>query len=98
MSAVFEAIGRIDFAAFQWLRAHHWPLLDPVMVGLSDIARGGAIWIGLALLIAFLQPTRWPAAMQVVLAVLLTGTISDHAAKPFFDRARPFESYADTQV
>jgi len=98
MPAVFEAIGRIDFAAFQWLHAHHWPFLDPVMAGLSDIARGGAIWIGLALLIALLHPSRWPAATQVVLTVLLTGLLSDHVAKPLFNRARPFESYSQTQV
>jgi undecaprenyl-diphosphatase len=88
----------MDFAAFQWLRLHHWPLLDHVMAGLSDIARGGAIWFGLAILIALLHRGRWPGAVQVVLAVLLTGQLTDHVAKPFFNRARPFESYVDTQV
>jgi undecaprenyl-diphosphatase len=68
------------------------------MAGLSDVARGGALWIGLALLIAVLHPSRWAAATQVVLAVLVTGLLSDHAAKPLFNRARPFESYADTEV
>jgi undecaprenyl-diphosphatase len=93
-----EAIGRLDFAAFQWLRAHQSPFLDAVMAGLSDIARGGFIWIAFAVLIAFLYRSRWPAVVQVVLAVALSFLITDYVAKPFFNRARPFESYAESRV
>ena len=56
LAALSEAIGRLDFAAFQWLRTLHSGLLDPVMAGLSDIGRGNAIWGFLALLIGFLHP------------------------------------------
>jgi undecaprenyl-diphosphatase len=99
MSEVFlEAAGRLDFAAFQWLRAHHSPLLDVAMAGLSDVARGGTIWIVLALLIAFLYRSRWPAVVQVVLAVALAFVMTDYVAKPFFNRSRPFETYADSRV
>src|SRR5262245_50282427 len=98
MPAFIEAVGRMDLAAFHWLRTHHWPLLDAVMAGFSDIARGGGIWIGLAILIAFMHRGRWPAATQVFLAVLLTGLLIDSVAKPIFNRSRPFESYADTRV
>ncbi len=93
-----EAIGRLDFAAFQWLRTHHWPPLDVIMAGLSDVARGGAIWIALAVLIALLDRSRWPGVVQVVLAVALAFLITDHVAKPFFNRSRPFESYANSRV
>lgn len=98
MPALSEAIGRFDYAAFQWLRTHHSPLLDAVMAGLSDIARGSAIWIALALLIGFLHRSRWPAVTQVLLAIGLTFLITDYVAKPFFGRARPFESYAQSRV
>lgn len=99
MSAeLLEAIGRLDFAAFQWLRTHQSPLLDALMAGLSDIARGGALWIALAILIGFLYSSRWPAVVHVVLAIGLAFLITDAVAKPFFDRARPFESYADSRV
>jgi undecaprenyl-diphosphatase len=98
MSEFLDAVGRLDFAAFQWLRTHHWAFLDPLMASASDLARGGGIWIGLALLIAFVHRSRWPAAVQVLLAVILTGLVTDHVAKPLFNRSRPFESYADTRV
>lgn len=93
-----EAIGRLDFVAFQWLRTHHFPLLDVVMAGLSDVARGGAIWIALAVLIAFVYQSRWPAVVQVLLALALAFLITDYVAKPFFNRARPFESYTESRV
>ncbi len=98
MSALIETIGRWDFAAFQWLRAHHWAALDPLMAGLSDVARAGLLWMGLAVLIALVYPSRWPAAVQVILAVALTALFIDHVAKPLTNRARPYESYADTRV
>src|SRR5688572_23180356 len=97
-SALFEAVGQLDFAAFQWLRTNHSPTLDVVMAGVSDIARGGIIWIALAVLIAFVYRSRWPAVVHVVLAVVLAYVIADHVAKPFFNRSRPFERYAESRV
>lgn len=68
------------------------------MAGFSDIARGSAIWVALALLIGFLNRSRWPAVTQALLAIALTFLANEYAAKPFFNRARPFESYADSRV
>jgi undecaprenyl-diphosphatase len=98
LAEAFEAIGRLDYAAFQWLGTHHSPLLDVFMAGLSDVARGGAVWIVLAFLIAFLHRSRWPAVVHVLLAIALAFVITDHIAKPFFNRSRPFESYTDARV
>jgi undecaprenyl-diphosphatase len=92
------ATGRLDFAAFQWLRTHHSSLLDAVMAGFSDIARGGVIWIALAFLVSCLFRSRWPAVVHVILAVVLAFLLTDYVAKPFFNRARPFESYAESRV
>lgn len=98
LQGFLEAAGRLDFAAFQWLRTHHSPLLDVAMAGFSDVARGGVIWIALAVLIAFLYRSRWPGVVHVVLAVVLAFAITDHVAKPLFNRSRPFESYSDSRV
>ena len=98
MSQLMEAIGRLDFSAFQWLRTHHWSWLDPIMTGLSDIAISNGVWIFLALIIGLTQRKRWAAIVQVLLAVVLTGLLTDHVAKPYFNRQRPFEAYTDTQV
>ena len=95
---LLEAIGRFDYSVFQWLRAHHFPLLDSIMAGLSDIARGGAIWIVLAFLIACLHKSRWPAVVHVLLALTLAHVITNAVAKPYFNRQRPFETYTDARV
>ena len=96
--ALLEAIGRLDVAAFQWLRAHQSPTLDTLMAGLSDIARGGTIWLALAFLIGLLYKARRPAVVQVVLAIALSFVMTDGIAKPFFNRARPFETDARSRV
>lgn len=98
LSAPLDAIGRLDFAVFQWLRTHQSPWLDVLMAGLSDVARGGFIWIVFAFLIAFLYRSRWPAVVQVILAIVLAHLIADEVAKPYFNRSRPFESYAESRV
>lgn len=68
------------------------------MAGLSDVARGGAIWIVLALLLALLHRSLWPGVVQALLAIALAFLLTDAIAKPFFNRQRPFESYADSRV
>jgi undecaprenyl-diphosphatase len=95
---LLEAVGRLDYSAFQWLRSHHSPFLDVMMAGVSDIARGGAIWLALAFLIGIVLRSRWPAVVQVVLAITLAYLVTDFAAKPFFNRSRPFESYTEARV
>ncbi|HKY22600.1 MAG TPA: phosphatase PAP2 family protein [Vicinamibacterales bacterium] len=99
MSAeLLNAIGRLDAAAFQWLRAYHSPSIDTLMASLSDVTRGGALWVVLAVLIGILHPRRWPAVTQVLLAIGMSHLLADTVAKPFFNRARPFESYTETRV
>ncbi len=63
----------------------------------NDTREWSRVW-SLAVLIAFVYRSRWPAVVHVMLAVVLAFVITDHVAKPFFNRARPFESYADSRV
>jgi undecaprenyl-diphosphatase len=98
LQGFLEAAGGLDFAAFQWLRTHHSPVLDVIMAGFSDIARGGIVWIALAVLIAVVYRSRWPGVVHVVLAVVLAFAITDYVAKPLFNRSRPFERDAESRV
>ena len=95
---MLKAIGSLDLAVFQWLRSYQSAGLDVFMAGLSDVARGSAVWVGLALLIGLMYRSRWPAVVQVILALAVTHFMTDAVAKPYFNRARPFESYSDTRV
>lgn len=97
-TGVLDVIGSLDAAAFRWLRTYHFPAIDVLMAGLSDISRGGAIWCVLSVMVALLHPKRWPAAVQVMLVVVVAHLAADFVAKPFFNRARPFEATAETRV
>ena len=90
MSGIIEAVGRLDFATFQLLRLYHWPALDIVMASLSDIAAGAGIWVALTLLIGLIHRRRWPAAIQVLLAIALTIIVTESVVKPLVNRRRPF--------
>ena len=68
------------------------------MAGFSDIARGNVVWVVLAILIGLLYRSRWSAVMHVLLAVSIAFLITDYVAKPFFNRARPFETYVESRV
>lgn len=97
-AGVLDVIGSFDAAAFRWLRTYHAPAIDVLMAGISAIGRAGALWWGLGIVVALLHPKRWPAAVQVMLVVLVSQLSTDFIIKPFFDRARPFETAADTRV
>ena len=70
-TGVLDVIGSLDAAAFRWLRTYYVPAIDVLMAGLSDISRGGAIWCVLSMIVALLHPKRWPAAVQVLLVVVV---------------------------
>jgi undecaprenyl-diphosphatase len=73
-----------------WIVGHRTPGLDAPMWALSEIARGGAIFIasGLALWIANRCTPR--AFLELVLAIALAAFASDAVLKPLVGRMRPF--------
>ena len=96
-----KALGHLlewDTAARVWLTTHHHPVADTVMVGLSIIGRGGAVWIAIALVLAVLNRSRLRAAAVVLVALALAFVMTDLVVKPLVRRARPFESSELTRV
>jgi undecaprenyl-diphosphatase len=71
------------------------PWLDDVMLLSSALGAAGFIWWATAL-ITMVFPDKRAAAWRMLLAGLLTWSVSEFALKPAFDRARPFET--DTSI
>jgi undecaprenyl-diphosphatase len=87
-----------DTAARVWMTTHHHPVADTVMVGLSIIGRGGAVWFAILLALVLMDRSRLRAAGVVVAALALAFAMTDLAIKPIVARARPFEAAVATRV
>lgn len=78
----------LDRGTVEWLSGLHWPVVTPVMKGLTYAGAGGAVWIILGVVVAF----RFVRPLAL-LAVLVTIEISSRSAallKAVIDRDRPF--------
>jgi undecaprenyl-diphosphatase len=97
-STALERLLAWDTTARAWLMSFQHPLLDPVMVGLSIIGRGAAVWVALVLLLVTLDRRRMRAAATVLIALALAHLVTDWIIKPLVARPRPFETIVDTRV
>lgn len=75
----------------------HWlrnDFLNPIMLFITHLGDGGAIWIFIALIFLLKKQTRIFGISMLVslLAGLIIGNI---IMKPFFARPRPFKTYED---
>jgi undecaprenyl-diphosphatase len=98
IGSIVGALSRLDAAAFAWMVARRWSPFDVPIMLLSSAARGGGLWILLGVLTAFVRPSRWPAFVQLLLAIGLAGLLADGILKPVISRQRPFETQADLRT
>jgi len=73
------------------------PWLDDVMILASALGSGGFVWIIFGS-IAGIFPRHAAAMWRLWLAIALTFVIVDAVAKPFVNRARPYESLPEIQL
>jgi undecaprenyl-diphosphatase len=78
----------LDRSAVEWLSSLHWPLVTPVMKGLTYAGAGGTIWIVIALVVAL--RLRRPLVLVAVVATILLTSRADAVLKDAIGRARPF--------
>src|SRR5262249_62034473 len=78
----------LDRRAVEWLSSLHWPVVTPVMKGLTYVGAGGTIWIVIALVVAFRQ--RRPLVLVAVVATIIVASRVDAILKDAIGRARPF--------
>jgi undecaprenyl-diphosphatase len=78
----------LDRSAAEWMSSLHWPVVTPVMKGLTYAGAAGLVWIVLAAVVAV-----WLRRPLVLIAVIGTITLSSRLAAVLKDasgRARPF--------
>jgi undecaprenyl-diphosphatase len=93
---VFESLLQFDRAAGIWLASlleHHW--IDQVMLVASSIGARGAVWIVLGLITWAVAPAKRMKVWRLLLALGLTGLMTDAIIKPTIGRVRPFVDHVE---
>jgi undecaprenyl-diphosphatase len=77
----------LDRDAVEWLSSLHWPVVTPVMKGLTYAGAGGWIWIAIGVVVAFRR--RRPLALLAVIVAVLAASRLDAVLKTAIGRDRP---------
>lgn len=89
MQAVFDSFLNFDLSVFQWIQSIQNEFFDALMVGITTLGNGGAIFIVLGLALLFTKKNR-KAGLAVVVALLVMLLCNDLFLKEIFARPRPF--------
>lgn len=79
----------MDAALFRLINGTHAAIADPVMVAVTWLGAGAAVWFALSLF-AMTRPRHRAAAGRAILALALTLGINDPIVKRVVARPRPF--------
>jgi len=93
---MFDGLISLDERLGVWIATHRYAPLNDVFVWLGSIDRIGAVWICLALLVAFAQSRRLLPAFGIAAVTALAAVAADSIAtgvKDLTNRPRPFEAH-----
>ena len=97
---MFDGVTSVDGRLAVWMGTHRYGPLNDVFVWLGSIERIGAVWMVLAIFVAF---ARWRRGLPAVAAAALTGLTTfaadaiTFAVKDLVDRPRPFVVHPQIQ-
>jgi undecaprenyl-diphosphatase len=80
-------VERLDRSTVEWMSSLHWPVVTPVMKGLTDAGAHGIVWIVIGLVAAIWL--RRPLVIVVLVAAVEVASVADARLKAAFGRARP---------
>ena len=86
-----------DTAALDAIQGLRCPFLDAVMPFISGLGDGGAVWIGLTLVLMLFRKTRKTGYMMA-LALVLGLLIGNLTLKPLIARIRPYDANPDVTL
>lgn len=92
MQAIFDSFLNFDLSVFQWIQSVQNEILDALMVGITTLGNGGAVFIAIGLALLFTKKYR-KAGLAVLVALLVMLLCNDLFLKEFFARTRPFNLF-----
>jgi undecaprenyl-diphosphatase len=78
----------LDRSLVEWMSSLHWPVVTPVMQGLTFAGAGGLVWIVLGVVAAVWL--RRPLALIAVIVAIAVASYADGVLKSAIGRGRPF--------
>jgi undecaprenyl-diphosphatase len=78
----------LDRRAVEWMSSLHWPVVTPVMKGLTIAGAAGLVWIVIGAVAAVWL--RRPLALIAVIATITVSSRADAVLKAAIGRSRPF--------
>lgn len=67
----------------------HHPILDKIMIFVTNLGEGGAIWFAMAILLLFFKKTR-KIGIITIFSLLICALLNEVVIKNIVQRARPF--------
>jgi len=95
---VMDLLQTFDTAGLDSIVGLRQPLLDHVMLAISEGGRRGLVWIVIATVVALARPDRLGGVWQLVLGLLISFTLVDAVLKPAIARDRPFVAAPGIQL
>ena len=92
MEAIFDSFLNFDLSVFQWIQSIQNEFFDALMVGITTLGNGGAVFIAIGLALLFTKKYR-KAGLAVLVALLVMLLCNDLFLKEFFARPRPFNLF-----
>lgn len=92
MQAIFDSFLNFDLSVFQWIQSVQNEILDALMVGITTLGNGGAVFIAIGLALLFTKKYR-KAGLAVIVALIVMLLCNDLFLKEFFARPRPFNLF-----
>jgi membrane-associated phospholipid phosphatase len=77
----------LDRRGVEWLSGLHWPVVTPVMKGLTDAGDHGLVWIVIGVVAAIWF--RRPLALVALVAAIEVAALTDGVLKSAIGRERP---------
>jgi undecaprenyl-diphosphatase len=81
-------VGALDRSAVEWMSSLHWPVVTPVIKGLTLAGAAGLVWIVLAAVVAV--RLRRPLVLIAMIVAIEAASSADRALKSAIGRTRPF--------
>ncbi len=92
MEAIFDSFLQFDLSVFQWIQGIQNEFLNALMVGITTLGNGGAVFIVLGLVLLFTGKYR-KAGFSIIVALLVMLICNDLFLKELFARPRPFNLF-----